>query len=72
MTLDDAIQHLKETLSDENHEWSCEECKQEHKQLLEWLTELKRLHKCRKCPLVEEECKICGLTEEAEDDTNKN
>lgn len=40
MTLEEAIAHLRETLNDANHNWSCEECKSEHKQLLEWLIEL--------------------------------
>jgi hypothetical protein len=43
MTLTDAIQHLKESLADPAHEWGCEECKQEHEQLLEWLEDYKRL-----------------------------
>lgn len=43
MTLDDAILHLLETLSDTDYEWSCEECKAEHEQLLKWLVELKGL-----------------------------
>lgn len=43
MTLDEAIQHLTETLSNNNHNWSCSECKQEHEQLLDWLLELKYL-----------------------------
>ena len=40
MTLDEAIRHLKETLSNEDHKWSCAECKSEHEQLLSWLMEL--------------------------------
>lgn len=46
MTLDEAIDHLRETLANEKHEWSCEECKSEHEQLLKWLVELKsyRIH----------------------------
>lgn len=43
MTLDEAIQHLKETLADPAHEWECEECKQEHEQLLEWLEEYHKI-----------------------------
>lgn len=43
MTLDEAIKHLEEILSDKSHKWSCESCKQEHKQLLVWLKELKAL-----------------------------
>ena len=39
--LNDAIEHLDETLSDKNHDWSCEECRQEHEQLRRWLQELK-------------------------------
>ena len=41
MTLDEAISHLQETLSDSTHKWSCAECREEHEQLAEWLTELK-------------------------------
>ena len=41
MTLEEAIQHLEETLADDKHEWSCDECKAEHEQLLSWLKELK-------------------------------
>lgn len=43
MTLEEAIQHLRESLADPTHEWGCEECKQEHEQLLEWLEDYKRL-----------------------------
>lgn len=41
MTLDEAIVHLTETLADNNHKWSCEECKEEHEDLLGYLQELK-------------------------------
>lgn len=43
MELADAINHLKESLSDPTHKWGCEECKQEHEQLLVWLEDYKRL-----------------------------
>lgn len=43
MELDDAILHLEESLSDEKKEWSCESCKQEHVQLLNWLKDYKSL-----------------------------
>lgn len=43
MTLDEAIRHLLEILSDTDYEWSCEECRAEHEQLLKWLIELKGL-----------------------------
>lgn len=43
MRLEEAIDHLEEMLADENHEWTCEECRQEHEQLLGWLKELKGL-----------------------------
>ena len=39
MTLEEAIQHLEESLNDK--EWSCESCKMEHEQLLKWLKELR-------------------------------
>ena len=41
MTLDEAIKHLRESLADPNHKWSCKECKQEHIELLSFLLELK-------------------------------
>lgn len=41
MTLEEAIRHLEEVLEDENREWSCKECREEHIQLLEFLRELK-------------------------------
>ena len=67
MNLEEAINHLKEALADENKDWSCEECKNEHIQLLEWLEELKRLrHDVQKwidfCgELVKEEKKLRKL-----------
>lgn len=43
MRLEEAIDHLEEMLADENHEWPCDECREEHEQLLGWLKELKGL-----------------------------
>lgn len=40
MTLDEAIDHLKESLADPGH-FSCAECTEQHVQLLSWLEELK-------------------------------
>lgn len=48
MTINEAIEHLEQELSDKDHDWGCEKCRQEHEQLLEWLkenVELKRLLK---------------------------
>lgn len=42
MTLNEAIEHLEETLTNSDHRWSCAECKSEHEQLLKWLIELKQ------------------------------
>lgn len=41
MTLNEAIEHLESELSDKDHNWGCEECRQEHAQLLEWLKDYK-------------------------------
>lgn len=57
MTLEDAVVHLDETLNDQNHDWGCDACKQEHVQLREWLAELQKLRstdggsvvRCREC-----------------------
>lgn len=43
MRLEEAIDHLEEMLADENHEWPCDDCREEHEQLLGWLKELKGL-----------------------------
>lgn len=43
MGLNDAINHLKESLADPTHKWGCEKCKAEHEQLLEWLEDYKQL-----------------------------
>lgn len=43
MTLEEAIQHLKETLADPAHKWGCEERKEEHEQLLDWLEEYHKI-----------------------------
>lgn len=47
MTLNEAIEHLDETLGDSSRMWSCEECRQEHIQLREWLIELKGLREAQ-------------------------
>lgn len=43
MNLEEAIKHLEETLEDSTKIWGCENCKEEHKQLLTWLLELRSL-----------------------------
>lgn len=40
MTLKDAIEHLNDTLSDNNRKWCNDDCKKEHIQLRDWLIEL--------------------------------
>lgn len=41
MTIDEAIAHAKETAYTRTD--LCDECREEHKQLAQWLTELKEL-----------------------------
>ena len=48
MTLQEAIDHLKDTLSDIDHKWNCDKCREEHEQLLEWLIELQKYRKVAK------------------------
>ena len=55
MTLDDAIAHLDDTLSDTGRKWSCESCKQEHVQLRAWLAELREIKQERNVPLTLED-----------------
>lgn len=52
MTLDDAIAHLDNTLSDTGRKWSCESCRQEHVQLRAWLAELREIKQNRNEPLT--------------------
>lgn len=82
MTLDEAIKHCEEKANELRKDsdiyknfWNsqkaqedCLECAKEHEQLAEWLKELKKLRKCRQCPLIKEECKLCGFTQEADND----
>ena len=55
MTLDDAIAHLDNTLSDTGRKWSCESCRQEHVQLRAWLAELREIKQNRDEPLTLDE-----------------
>ena len=55
LTLDDAIAHLDDTLSDTGHKWSCESCRMEHVQLREWLAELRYIKRKRNAPLTLDE-----------------
>ena len=55
LTLDDAIAHLDDTLSDTGHKWSCESCRMEHVQLRAWLAELREIKQNRNEPLTLDE-----------------
>ena len=55
LTLDDAIAHLDDTLSDTGRKWSCESCRMEHVQLREWLAELRYIKRKRNAPLTLDE-----------------
>lgn len=55
LTLDDAIAHLDDTLSDTERKWSCESCRMEHVQLRAWLAELRDIKQERNIPLTLEE-----------------
>ena len=43
MTLDEAIEHLNDTLNSTDKMWSCDSCKREHEQLRNWLIELREI-----------------------------
>lgn len=55
LTLDDAIAHLDDTLSDTGRKWSCESCRMEHVQLRAWLAELRDIKQERNAPLTLDE-----------------
>ena len=69
MTLDEAIVHAKELSENQS---VCEDCREEHKQLAEWLEELKeyKSKECEKTCTNESEydsteefrCSNCGFT----------
>ena len=41
MSLDEAIEHLNDTLNSTDRMWSCDSCRREHEQLRNWLIELR-------------------------------
>lgn len=43
MTLDEAIKHCEEVANGMTAQGECKECAEEHKQLAQWLGELKQL-----------------------------
>ena len=43
MSLDEAIEHLNDTLNSTDRIWSCDSCKREHEQLRNWLIELREM-----------------------------
>ena len=45
MSLDEAIEHLNDTLNSTDRMWSCDSCKREHEQLRNWLIELRDIKK---------------------------
>lgn len=55
LTLDDAIAHLDDSLSDTGRKWSCESCRMEHVQLRAWLAELREIKQERNTPLTLDE-----------------
>ena len=55
LTLDDAIAHLDDTLSDTGRKRSCESCRMEHVQLRAWLAELREIKQERNAPLTPDE-----------------
>ncbi|MBP5432179.1 hypothetical protein [Ruminococcus sp.] len=68
MTIDEAIKHAEEVVTEkeDNARWEltstwqdeCKQCAEEHRQLAEWLRELKALRStlelCKKCQYVSE------------------
>ena len=60
LTLDDAIAHLDDTLSDTGRKWSCESCRMEHVQLRAWLAELRYIKRKRNAPLTMAELRKMG------------
>ena len=43
MSLDEAIEHLNDTLNSTDRMWSCDSCRREHERLRNWLIELREM-----------------------------
>ena len=54
MKLEEAITHCIE-VAEKNEDQSCKECAKEHRQLAEWLTELKLYRET----LIDRPCEVC-------------
>jgi hypothetical protein len=52
MTINEAIEHSLEVA---NQTTTCTECKNEHKQLAEWLLELKTIKEAKPCNICKED-----------------
>jgi len=48
MTINDAIQHCKESIERMKQDGTCKECISEHEQLVRWLEELEVFRNARK------------------------
>ena len=49
MTLNEAIEHCEEVANEMTSQGECEECAKDHRQLAEWLKELKKLREQQTC-----------------------
>lgn len=58
LSLEEAITHCIE-VAEENEDQSCKECAKEHRQLAEWLTELKLYRET----LIGRPCEVCKFHE---------
>lgn len=65
MTLDEAIVHAKELSESQS---VCEDCREEHKQLADWLKELKQYKEEKKA--INKQCKELGWLEDEKQETN--
>ena len=79
MTLDEAIKHCEEVAEENDRQYSenpeqlgytekfydCKECADEHRQLAEWLKELKKYKEIRECLQPTSPCLKCSEEERA-------
>lgn len=66
MTLDEAIVHAKELSESQS---VCEDCREEHKQLADWLKELKQYKEEKKA--INKQCKELGWLEDEKQETKQ-
>lgn len=71
MSLDEAIEHLNDTLNSTDRMWSCDSCKKEHEQLRNWLIELREIKNKHYIPVYQKADFVSRDTKSLVEDKNE-